>query len=218
MSNEKEKKEIAELRHRPKQMRGVETRKLVLEAAAELFEERGYEQTTTHHIAKRAGVSVGAIYRYFADKESIFKEIYRIQISALRDRILSEFSIVDIVSKDVRNLVSKSMKLAFQVFSERPGLRRVLTEQSRKIPDLAEMRRTQAIEIHRTVHQILAAAPGVRMPDTEVGAYLITLFMESLIDDFTLYRREHNKFQEERVISAAIDFILSYALGREPAA
>lgn len=44
---------------------------LVLDVAAELFAEAGYENTTTNAIASRAGMSPGSLYQYFANKEAI---------------------------------------------------------------------------------------------------------------------------------------------------
>ncbi len=200
-------------RSQPKQSRSVETYNGVLEAAGALFAERGYEQTTTHQIASRAGISVGALYRYFADKEAICKELYRREISALRNRMLEEFDSVDMANQDVRELIRKTVALTFQVYAERPGLRRVLGEQSRKIAELAELRRSQESEIHQAVQGILTAAPGIQVPDTEVGAYFVTLFVESLVDDH-IYRRGRSDLDEQRIVDAATDLLLRYALGR----
>lgn len=202
-----------EQRRQPKQPRSVETFNSLLEAAAKLFAERGYEQTTTHQVAAAAGVSVGALYRYFGGKQAILQEVYRRETVELRQRILSSFSIADLVGQDLPKLVHKAMTQAFRAYSERPGLRRVLVEQARKIPELIELRREQAKEIQDAVRAILGAAPGVNLPDVEVGAYLVSVFMEALIDDYTLYQGD-DRVAEERVIAAAADFILSYALGR----
>jgi AcrR family transcriptional regulator len=201
-------------RRRPKQSRSVETFNSILEAAVVLFSDQGYEATTTHQIAAEAGVSVGALYRYFDGKEAILKALYVQEVSGLRRRILEGFSIPDIVGQDVRQLVRKTMALAFQIYSERPGLRRVLGEQSRKIPELEDLRRQQEAEVHQAVRHILAAAPGVRLPDKEVGAYLVSLFLESLIDDHVLNRPGRPMFDNDRIIDAASDFVMSYVLGR----
>ncbi len=213
-TNEKGEGEGLDRRRQPKQSRSVETFNSILEAAAALFESRGYEPTTTHQIAGEAGVSVGALYRYFDDKEAILKELYVREHSRMRERILKGFTLTDLVTQDLKQLVRKAMVLAFSIFSERPALRRVLSEQSRKIPELETIRRSQEDEIHQAVRQILTAAPGVAVPDKEIGAYLVTLFMDSLIDDYTLYRKEHSAFDQERIIAAASDFIQSYLLGR----
>lgn len=46
-----------------------------MEAAKQLFCEKGYYKTTANAIARRAGVSVGSFYAYFSDKEAIFAEL-----------------------------------------------------------------------------------------------------------------------------------------------
>lgn len=197
-------------RQRPKQSRSHQTYRSILEAAAELFADRGYEQTTTHQVAVKAGVSVGALYRYFSDKESILLEIYKQECQCLRDRILGEFSLADLIQKDIPELVRRIIALAFKIYSERPGLRRVLSQQSRQIESLAELRRAQEEEVHKAVREIFKAAPEVRIPDVEVGAYLTSLFIESLIEDTVLHRSGELEFDEQRILEGAVDFILSY--------
>jgi len=198
----------------PRQSRGVETRNSILEAAMALLAERGYEGTTTHQIARRAGTSVGALYRYFSGKEAILQEIYRMEVSGLRTRILEGFSVVDVVTKDASELVRTAMRLAFSTYAERPALWRVLLEQSRKVPELAEIRQSQEAELYQTVQQILSSAPNVRLPDVEAGAYLISVFLESLILDYILYRRDRLAFGDDRVIDVAVDFIMHYVFGK----
>lgn len=55
----------------PKQTRSQERINLILDTAAALFAETGYEAATTNAIAERAGISIGSLYRYFPDKETI---------------------------------------------------------------------------------------------------------------------------------------------------
>jgi AcrR family transcriptional regulator len=43
----------------------------LIRAAAELFEERGFEQTTAADIAERAGVTERTFFRYFPDKREV---------------------------------------------------------------------------------------------------------------------------------------------------
>ena len=42
----------------------------LLDAAAQVFEERGYAAGTTNRIAERAGLSIGTFYQYFPSKEA----------------------------------------------------------------------------------------------------------------------------------------------------
>jgi len=46
-------------------------------AALELFSSRGYHDTTTAQIAKKAGVAEGTIYRHFPSKQQLLNDLYR---------------------------------------------------------------------------------------------------------------------------------------------
>src|SRR4029079_9357001 len=56
--------------------RGESTRALILEAALQMFLDRGYEATTMRAIAQRAGVAPGHAYYYFHSKESLVQAFY----------------------------------------------------------------------------------------------------------------------------------------------
>ena len=51
-----------------------EPRRLLLEAAQELFSAQGYAGTSTREIAERAGVSETLMFRYFGSKVGLFRE------------------------------------------------------------------------------------------------------------------------------------------------
>lgn len=53
------------------------TRQRVVRAALELFTARGYHDTTTPEISKKAGVAEGTIYRHFQSKQHLLNELYR---------------------------------------------------------------------------------------------------------------------------------------------
>lgn len=45
----------------------------ILDAAFEVFGERGFQGTTLREIAARVGISAGSIYNYFTDKDKLFE-------------------------------------------------------------------------------------------------------------------------------------------------
>ncbi|MFC8172512.1 ScbR family autoregulator-binding transcription factor [Streptomyces sp. NPDC057242] len=53
------------------QARAIRTRQTILESAAAVFAERGYERTTIGEILVRAGVTKGALYFHFTSKEDL---------------------------------------------------------------------------------------------------------------------------------------------------
>ena len=54
-----------------RQARGRRRIEQILDAAAQLFSEVGYEAATTNAIAARAGISPGSLYQFFPNKEAI---------------------------------------------------------------------------------------------------------------------------------------------------
>jgi AcrR family transcriptional regulator len=63
--------------HKPtKTPKGEQSRALILNSALDLLHEHGYEKTTMREIAKRAGVSLGNAYHYFASKEQLIQAFY----------------------------------------------------------------------------------------------------------------------------------------------
>jgi AcrR family transcriptional regulator len=52
------------------------TRAHLLEAAAVVFAERGYDRASLDEIARRAGFTKGAVYSNFANKEELFEALY----------------------------------------------------------------------------------------------------------------------------------------------
>jgi len=77
----------------PSQSRSQQTVDLILETAAALFVEQGYENTTTNVIAERAGISIGTLYRYFPDKVAVLNSLatqYYNQMGSLFDKLMVE--------------------------------------------------------------------------------------------------------------------------------
>ncbi|MBZ0232567.1 MAG: TetR family transcriptional regulator [Deltaproteobacteria bacterium] len=77
----------------PTTERGADKREAILQAALELFVERGFHGTAVPEVAERAGVGAGTIYRYFASKEALVNELYQQQKSRLLARILRDFPV-----------------------------------------------------------------------------------------------------------------------------
>lgn len=61
---------------RPQRARGKLRVAALLDAAAALFAERGYEATTMTEIAARAGASIGSLYQFFPSKEALAETLF----------------------------------------------------------------------------------------------------------------------------------------------
>ena len=71
------------------------TRRKVLEAARDLFNEIGYEESTIRAIAERAGVSVGSVFTTFASKADILSQV-------MDDRVEALYAELDRVARHLR--------------------------------------------------------------------------------------------------------------------
>jgi AcrR family transcriptional regulator len=60
---------------RPKNADGQRTRVAILDAALDLFAEKGFFGTTLRDIASAVGVRESALYNYFASKDALFEEL-----------------------------------------------------------------------------------------------------------------------------------------------
>jgi AcrR family transcriptional regulator len=62
---------------RPPAAKADETRKRILQAAREVFSERGYEGTTFQGVAQRADLTRPAINHYFSSKRVLYREVVK---------------------------------------------------------------------------------------------------------------------------------------------
>jgi AcrR family transcriptional regulator len=114
-------------RKKPAQQRSKETVRALVEAAARILEQEGYERANVNRIAEVAGVSVGSLYQYFPTKEALVaavareleKEMLAVFQNGLQDDALLPFD------DAVRAVVVRTVR-AFRV---NPRLRKVIVDE-----------------------------------------------------------------------------------------
>lgn len=79
-------------RRTPIQARSNKTVEEILDAASALLGQIPFEQITTSRIAEQAGISVGALYRFYSDKQEIFDAIAVRELDAFRNEIERAFT------------------------------------------------------------------------------------------------------------------------------
>jgi AcrR family transcriptional regulator len=63
----------------------------ILQAALELFVEKGFHGTAVPEVAERAHVGAGTIYRYFQDKHALVNALYRKHKESIASLVLKDF-------------------------------------------------------------------------------------------------------------------------------
>src|SRR5438552_4027452 len=79
--------DIAEATPNRRMQSKMRTRQKVLEAARQLFIERGYEAATVRDIARRAGMSTGAVFANFEDKSDLFEAVVTEDFERIAERM-----------------------------------------------------------------------------------------------------------------------------------
>jgi AcrR family transcriptional regulator len=94
----------------------------IVETAFEIFSTKGYQDLTMDAIAKRLGISKGALYSYFTSKDEILKEIYKNGRQTMQ-KILSESSEEDGLDQVMENIFKltekygKNIRIYFEVLA-----------------------------------------------------------------------------------------------------
>jgi AcrR family transcriptional regulator len=72
----------------PRTARGERTVRLILDAAAAEFGERGYHDASIARIAQRAGVAIGSFYTWFNSKEAVFRALVADMSRQVREHVV----------------------------------------------------------------------------------------------------------------------------------
>jgi TetR/AcrR family transcriptional repressor of mexJK operon len=118
--------------------RSARKRRLIMEAAAELFLRNGYQGTSMDEIAALAAVSKQTVYKNFADKERLFSDIIMGVAGTVEEFLQSVTDTLrdtEDLTKDLHALGRRYIKAVMrpQVLQ----MRRLLIGESARFPDLA---------------------------------------------------------------------------------
>ena len=110
---------IALIRNEPVQARSTARLAALLDAAAQVVHEIGYERLTTAMVAERAGASIGTVYRYFPDRIAVLQSLAARNAERMTDRVLAELRSEQ--HDDWRAALSAAFDLFVVAFRDEPG-------------------------------------------------------------------------------------------------
>lgn len=114
-------------RKRPQQARSRATVDAILDAAARVLVEEGYDRANTNRIAEVAGVGIGSLYEYFPGKDAIFTEVRR-RLSRRMFAVVGR-TMEEVLELPVREAVERVVDTLIRAYSVDPRLNVALNEQ-----------------------------------------------------------------------------------------
>jgi TetR/AcrR family transcriptional regulator len=134
-------KEVQAKRERRKEARPGE----LLDAALDLFVEKGFAATRAEEVAARAGVSKGTLFLYFPSKEELFKAVVRENISGRFKEWNDEFQTFEGSTAD---MVRYCMKVWWERLgaTRASGITKLIMSEARNFPELAAFYQQEVIK------------------------------------------------------------------------
>jgi AcrR family transcriptional regulator len=156
----------------------------LLDAALDLFVEKGFAATRAEEVAARAGVSKGTLFLYFPSKEELFKAVVRENISGRFKEWNEEFEAFEGSTADM-------VRYCVKVWWERigatraSGITKLIISEARNFPDIAAFYQHEVIrpatELIRRILQRGVDRGEFRPLDLEYAGFSIVAPMIFLI-------------------------------------
>jgi AcrR family transcriptional regulator len=116
-------------RSQPKGDKRQRTRASLLDAARWLIREKGYEHTTLEEIAERAGMTTGAIYGNFKNREDLFIALGQTYCAPIKPRVKTGASFADVMRAMAEATIAAIPDRSTAVVGRLTGLAYTLTHE-----------------------------------------------------------------------------------------
>lgn len=140
----------------PQQTRSQETLDRILDATEKVLEEKSFTEATLAEIMERAGVTVGAFYRRFPDKDALLHLLDERFFHQMHERADELLDPEHWRGASVTEIIHEFARTAVQVYTTRRGVARSIFLRARVDPVLqASGRKVNAHYIERLRHLLL---------------------------------------------------------------
>jgi AcrR family transcriptional regulator len=194
------------------------TREKIIWAARRVFAEKGYSQTRIQDLLKAAGVSPGAFYNYFSNKEELFLEIVRETGDQFRGSIkhIRRSRIRIGTQEELYSALKESFRYFFEfVHRNRAGVRILFREQQNANPRIRETLNEIVFEIQQDLKKDIQRGIDmglIAISDPEIAAWGII----SAVSGVGLNYLGHPKIEQDRLVKALSELFLLGLFKRIP--
>jgi AcrR family transcriptional regulator len=172
----------------PQQHRSQETLDRILDAAEHVLDAKSFSEATLVEIMQRAGVTVGAFYRRFPDKDALLHlmdERFFAELYARGDAVLSP---ARWSGSPISRVVGEFTGEAVSIYRERRGLLRSLFLRARIDPVIqATARQVNAHLIDQLLAVLLPRAEEIHHPDPRRAIELGYMVLVGALRETTLF-------------------------------
>lgn len=190
----------------PRQARAQATFDAMLQAATQILARHGYAAVTTNRVAEEAGVSIGSLYEYFPNKQSIIAVALGAVMREITAEVLQGMRVALSLEDQPRAGIDYWVRAMTTALDTRRDLLRVALREVPFLWEIAEMR-----DLSDTLHVIaqegrLKSQRVVHFDDPEASTYLLINMVWSAVLQSVLYRPSH--LSRERLIRTLVDTII----------
>jgi AcrR family transcriptional regulator len=194
----------------PKQARSRQTKEKIVNAAIKLFQERGYEKTTSNDIAGEARVSIGSFYVYFNDKRQLLLTIFDRLADELFKNTFENFGPEHLFDSDIRRRIRQV--IAQTVIDKRrfSGLHRVICELVLKDAEFAQKHKVlveRSVSRLREIISLAKKAGLTRDIDVDAASFVVHRVVFDVSQDYVTGVVE---FDLDRAIDSLADMIHAF--------
>jgi AcrR family transcriptional regulator len=199
-------------RRKPTQERSRRTVERIIDAAAVVLAEHGYDAASTNRIAAEAGVSPGTLYGYFADKDEI--------VGAVIERVVDGFgaAVAPALRAAAGQPAAESSRLLLgAVLAEVEARRDLVAAFIDRVPAERYAPRVDALRDRVSdvvVHLLTAEAPEASQHQIDLAAWMAVRTVEHLMVRYALSRPP---IEREAFIDALADMVVGLASTGSPA-
>ena len=190
------------------QERKDRTRRLLMEAAARVFVERGYHPTLISDIVAEAGVGQGTFYRFFPNKRSIFEALFDGFSSSLLGQFREFSAHLPSNIEEYREASIRSVGEVARVLLDRREMARFFMRQAPVIDSEFEARFSATLDLFAGLAQgYLEHAISLRFArecDTVIVSQCLVGIARHLITTFLEHTSEEG--ETRRILREVIDF------------
>ncbi len=191
------------MRKRPKQARSRATLEAILEAAAHILGERGWEGITTNVVAEVAGVSIGSLYQYFPHKLAL--------VEAVRRRHFDDVLAVLCAAADSRLPRARRIEALvdgmISVHRRYPAAHRVLLEETPRGKETGAVHDRFAVTLHQRYEAIVKAnARGALSDHTHLAARVLAAAVAGVVHEAA----SHGTLQSDGLRLELLKLVESY--------